>query len=257
MHDVETNSPSPEFIRCWNAAGSHLQACGGSPEFRWLKATPIPPFLEHLSFALGNQLFFVRLVSKARTDAIPLVTPGSPAGLQAISAGCNGHACVMPLDEGPDGWQPVEPGWGLLHLETGKRVDPPSLATDALIEMTDWELHDFSVQVVRDSLKKEGREIMSSQGNPSVDPSIWFVGEQGPECVIVRAARHPLENAEKPASMEEITDRCMTMARRVSFASVAAVSADYDFEDGSAPVPLYRGKGMYANYKGLQLIKEV
>jgi hypothetical protein len=28
---------------------------------------------------------------------------------------------------------------------------------------------------------------MSWQGNPSVDPSIWFVGDSGPEWVVVRA----------------------------------------------------------------------
>ena len=257
MHDIETTTPSPEFIDCWNTAGRHLQTCRVGPDFRWLKATPIPPFLEHLSFAVGNQLYFVRLESKSRAGEALLATPGSLAGLQAIAKGCNGHACIMPMAEGPEGWRPVEPGWGLLHVETGKRVDPSSLATDDLIEMTDWELHDFAVQVVRDCIKKQGHELMSSQGNPSVDPSIWFIGEHGPECVVVRAARHPLTDAEQPASLKQITERCMDMAKRVHFASVAAVSTDYDFQEGSAPVPIYRGKGMYANYKGLELIKEV
>jgi len=48
--------------------------------------------------------------------------------------------------------------------------------TDELIEMTDWELQDFAVQAVHNDLMKNGRKILSSQSNPMVDPSIWFIG---------------------------------------------------------------------------------
>lgn len=52
---------SAEFAQCWQVAGRHLQAqLQGSNQF-WLKATLVPPFLEHLSFRLGNQLFFIRI----------------------------------------------------------------------------------------------------------------------------------------------------------------------------------------------------
>ena len=59
--------------------------------------------------------------------------------------------------------------------------------------MTAWELHDFAVQVVKGQLEKEGYELMSSQGNPGVDPAIWFVGDsKGPEWIVVRAERYPV-----------------------------------------------------------------
>ena len=60
MHDIEMQQVTEEFVRCWQAAGRHMRAqVQGS--ISWIKANRNPPFLEHLSFRLGNQLFFVRL----------------------------------------------------------------------------------------------------------------------------------------------------------------------------------------------------
>ena len=51
-------------------------------------------------------------------------------------------------------------------------IDPVALLTDERIEMTDWELHDFAVQIVRGELQNDGKELMSWTGNPAVDPAI-------------------------------------------------------------------------------------
>ena len=87
-------------------------------------------------------------------------------------------------------WVAERSGWGLVDARTGALVDPAHLVTDEKIEMTEWELQDFAVQVVRTQLEKEVCQLMSWQGNPDVDPAIWFVGEsKGPEWVVVRAVR--------------------------------------------------------------------
>ncbi|MGB5213039.1 MAG: hypothetical protein WBN88_05245, partial [Anderseniella sp.] len=99
--------------------------------------------------------------------------------------------CIMPMARQLDAWVPEAAGWGFIDTVSGKPVDPAVLVSDELIEMTDWELQDFAVQVVRDGLVNDGRKLMSAQGNPSVDPSIWFVGDDGPEWVVVRAGRYP------------------------------------------------------------------
>jgi hypothetical protein len=57
MHDIEMHEVSDEFARCWQAAGRHIQIQAQGPLRSWLKANLNPPFLEHLSFRLGNQLF--------------------------------------------------------------------------------------------------------------------------------------------------------------------------------------------------------
>jgi hypothetical protein len=56
---------------------------------------------------------------------------------------------------------------GLLDARTGKPIDPIALVSDERIEMTDWELQDFAVQIVRDHLDKTGKKQMSWQGNPA------------------------------------------------------------------------------------------
>lgn len=101
--------------------------------------------------------------------------------------------------------------------------------------MTDWELQDFAVQIVRDHLEKAGRKLMSWQGNPSVDPSIWFVGDEGPEWVVVRAARYPKANTVPPENWQQIADRCARIARIGHFASVSVANADDAF-DSSVPL---------------------
>lgn len=50
-----------DFKQCWQSAGRHLQSQveGG---LTWMRASLDEPFMEHLSFRLGNQLFFVRVI---------------------------------------------------------------------------------------------------------------------------------------------------------------------------------------------------
>jgi len=173
MHEVEMQEASEEFAKCWKAAGSHIQRRAQGPIQSWLKVSITPPFLEHLSFRLGNQLFFVRLED---VDG-RLLVPGTRSGLLMIADGCKGYPCIMPMRRVAGAWTPEGTGWGLIDARSEKAVDPITLISDERIEMTDWELQDFAVQIVRDHLKKDGKEIMSCQGNPAVDPSIWFVGE--------------------------------------------------------------------------------
>ncbi len=106
-------------------------------------------------------------------------------------------------------WESTRTRWGLVNARSGVPVAPLDLVTDELIEVTDWELQDFAVMIVKDLLAKDGYEIMSWQGNPSVDPSIWFVGDsKNPEWVVVRAVRYPLREAERPSNWNSIAKGC-------------------------------------------------
>ena len=248
MYDIETETASQEFARCWKAAGLHIQrlAQGNVP---WLKANLHPPFLEHLSFRMGNQLFFVRLEDVEGS----LRVPGSREGVLAIAQGCKGRACLMPMRCRGTEWVADGQGWGLTDLQTGEALDPVALIGGELVEMTEWELQDFAVQVVKDHLAKQGRTLMSWQGNPSVDPSIWFVGDNGPEWVVVRAARYPKTSVEPPANWRAIAERCTGLGKFGHFASVGVANADDTFDPtGAVPaMPLWRGHGIFVRFVGL------
>ena len=245
MHNIEMQQMSPEFLKCWQAAGNHLnkQVQGGIQS--WLRAHPYPPVLEHLSFRLGNQVFFIRVeAEEEQVDG-----PGSVRGLISIADGCEGHACVLPMKRkffGGD-WVAKHAGWGLVDARTGDSVDPVMLITDQQIEMTDWELQDFAVQIVRQQLEKSGCELMSWQSNPAVDPSIWFVGNDGPEWVIVRFVRYPDNQASVPKNWRSVAENCSKLSKRCNFASVAFAC----METISAGGELYRGYPVVPKYDGL------
>jgi len=61
-HDIDMHEVSDEFAKCWQAAGRHLDSQNHRGELNWLKANLTPPFLEHLSFRLENQLFLFALM---------------------------------------------------------------------------------------------------------------------------------------------------------------------------------------------------
>lgn len=249
MYAVDMHGPSPEFAHCWRAAGSHLNR-HGQERISWLKSDLNPPFLEHLSFRLGNQLFFVRIEPVASL----LEALGSREGLVSIAGSCKGHACLLPMVFRAKEWKAEHAGWGLIELASGMPLDPPSLISGEKIEMTDWELHDMAVQVVRDQVRRDGREIMSAQRNPSVDPSIWFVGDRGPEWIVVRAARYPTAVARRPANLAAIAANCAHLSKRGNFASVALANSEDSFAQGEPPLPLWRGDGMIVRFQGLELL---
>lgn len=254
MHDIHMAEVTEDFARCWNAAGLHIQNQAQGPIQSWLRAHLNPPFLEHLSFRLGNQLFYLQLED---VDG-HLVTPGNPEGLLAIADGCAGYACVMPMRKVGTDWEPTEPGWGLLDARTRKPINPAALISDEKIVMTDWELQDFAVQVVRDQLAKEGRKLMSWNGDPGVNPSIWFVGDAGPEWVVVRAVRYPAAEADLPNNLAEMKAHFNKLGNLGYFASVSMASVDDPFDPDAVTnrnfVPLYRGHGMHVRYEGLQKV---
>lgn len=249
MHDIPMSEVTEAFARCWQEAGMHLERAAGGRLDAWLRAHLTSPFLEHLSFRLGNQLFFIRV-----EDVDGLVEgPGNLQGLMKVAQANGGHACLLPMRKRDGKWSAVLPGWGLQEARTKKAIDPPAEITDEKVEMTDWELQDFAVQVVRQQIEKDGHELMSWQSNPAVDPSLWFVGNDGPEWVIVKTARYPQKEADLPSNWRAITESCSRMSKRGNFASVSVACMETLSSDGK----LYRGYPLVTNYAGMQPIHKM
>lgn len=251
MYLVDSVDMTPAFYACWLAAKEHLSLQAADGALPWLRAVPNPPFLEHLSFRMGNQLFYIRVEDVERE----VDGPGSIEGLMAIAHGTGGHACILPMRRGlGDIWTTSEPGWGLICPESGNAINPLDLITDEKIEMSAWEVHDMAVNVVRTYLEKEGYRLMSSQGNPDVYPSIWFIGRSGkPEWVVVAATTFPNMCAPRPSNWSEIVEGYTRQGTAGHFASVSVVSADQPFESmAEKAVPLWRGFGMHVRFVGLE-----
>lgn len=251
MYEVTQDEPSEAFKKAWSAAGRHLGSKGGE-SLKWARCTLNPPMAEHLSFLLGNQLVFVFV------EAAEFAFKYGKDLFLKVSREANAIPCVMPMKKRLGGYETALPGWGLKHAETGKPVDPGDLVSDELIEMTDWELHDFAIQIVRDWLEAEGKHVFSHQSSREIDPSIWF-DDSGDACwVVVREARYPATSAEIPINIQHITDNCARLGKRGYFASVVAANDDDPFDPDAASngnyLPLYRGHAIFVKYEGLEQI---
>tara|TARA_R110000782_G_scaffold268615_5_gene365297 strand:+ start:7747 stop:8505 length:759 start_codon:yes stop_codon:yes gene_type:complete len=252
MYQINNQQMSKEFFQVWRHAGIHLnkQVQGGTPA--WLRAHPNPPFLDHLSFRLGNQLFFVRVED---VDG-KIQGPGILDGLVNLAKEANGYACLLPMKKQAigNGWESEREGWGLIDAESKEPINPVNLVTNENVEMTDWECQDTAVQTVKEFLEKEGYELMSWQSSLKVDPAVWFVGDsKGPEYVVVRTVKYPENEAKRPKNWEEIGWQCAKMSDIGHFASVALASENQPFKQTDEPAEiLWRGHGMIIRFTGLE-----
>ena len=117
--------------------------------YAWIKHAPrFGPCLDHLSFTLGNQAFFVRM-----EDADGCIEfPGTREGLECVADDWLGYSCIMPMrrveSAAEEDWRPVLRDWGLVSPRTELAVKPPVLLVNDPVPATDWELHDFAVNIV-------------------------------------------------------------------------------------------------------------
>jgi hypothetical protein len=249
MYDIEMHEPTADFVQCWLAAAKHLDRVGDG-SLSWMKSRPTPPFLDHMSFRIGNQLFFVRVVDVSGE----LEVPGGLEGLRHIAESSGGVPCLMPMRASAGNWSPASSGWGLVHADSQLPMDPLSCVTDEKTIMTDWELQDFAVQITRDYIVEElGGDLMSTNSNPEVDPSIWFAGNEGPEWVVVRAVRYPANPAALPYNLSDIAKNCARLSDKGHFASLEVANAENSFEhnDVDNTLPLWRGHKLLVAFDGL------
>ena len=249
--EIPKQTITEEFAKCWQTAGRHLVKQSDSP-LSWISASLEGLVMEHFSFRLGNQIFFIQIEDVDHQ----LVLPSRLEAFLQKAKAWNGHACFMPMKRIGEEWKPMLPNWGLQDAITKELVIPPALITDEEIEITDNELLDFAVQVVRDSLIGEGKTIQSTQSDPMVNPSIWFVDGDKLSWIVVKAARYPSMSAERPLNMDDMTRSLTKAGYSGYFASVAVANANDPFDPTAATtgnyLPLFRGVGYSCSYKGLE-----
>lgn len=251
MYRVEQEDPSTDFKEAWSTAGRHIQSQADTG-LSWLRANLNPPMAEHLSFRIGNQIFFV-FVEAAEFNY--------ESGRQLFSKVCSmagAVPCLMPMEKWLGRWRPKHGGWGLLDASSRRQINPLDFVSDKLIEMTDWELHDFAIQVVCSTLEKEGKKVFSKQPSTEIDPSIWFEDKAGRHYVIVRAGRYPSTELPLPNNIPEIKRACLAMSKSGYFAPVIFANSQDPFDANAKSngnfLPLYRGQGMYPKFTGLSAI---
>lgn len=244
MYDINMGEVSEEFQLCWSAAGQHLDSRSGS--IVWLRAHLHPPMVEHMSFRLGNQIFFIQLYDVEGF----LSTPNNNVdGLVGHAELCNAIPCLLPMKKIGNEWHVENNGWGLINPISQQIISPEELITDEVIEMSDWEIQDMAVTIIKNKLEESGKRIMSWQSDPLVYPSLWYEGDTGPEYVVVGSARRPIREAKLPLNIENIKASSAKMSGKGYFVSVVLAAHDDPFdpnaEENGNFLPLIRGLGMF------------
>ena len=203
-YPIDRNEPPQQFLRARSVAGIALQAqfkkeagkVEPSRDYRWIKAELTWPSFDHLTFAYGNQIFSV---------LVELIDGQHSALTQRDRKRCSEAAlenslvpCIFRIDSRT--MRPLADGWNLIHLLDNGQVVPRDRATDEKILMSEWELRNFAIQIVRNHLEEnESHKVLSFCDVIGIDPQIWFEDANGNRhWVIVRHFRH-IKGNEKDA----------------------------------------------------------
>ena len=269
-YQIDPSNPSQEFHRARNAAGVRLQEMfkkfGDRVEpqhdYRWIKSDLTWPSFDHLTFAYRNQVFsvLVDFIQNGRTSLTQLDVK------RCVDASTEHNLvpCVFPVDART--FRPLKDGWTLSNLESGVSVVPDDFVDDVKVEMSEWELRNFSIQIVRDHIEKNLKDtILSYCDVIGIDPQVWFEDQQGNRCWVIVRNFGLIDGSEssKFRGMETRNPQLVPYDgyfAAVSVASSEPVTLDLDAKlvplskrfDGSSPI--YRGDGFYVNFKGLERI---
>lgn len=269
-YEIERAEPSPQFLSARSVAGCMLEEqfkkCGGKVEapkdFRWVKAELTWPSFDHLTFAYGNQVFSVLVdaVEGGRSG----ISRQSMDRLLAVTGENHLVPCIFPVRT--ETMTPTAAGWNLFDAVERTPVDPEVFDMSKPIVMSEWELRNFAIQIVRNAITEDGAsEILSFTDVLGVNPQLWFQDGRGNRAwVIVRHCPQISGSEwEEYAGLEKSNPQLVPYDgyfAAVALASSAAVL--YDLEGRLIPLlqrftgeaPLYRGDGFHIKFDGLQRI---
>ena len=247
---IDRSDPGRQFIEDRMTALNYLDKIalkleGGTHEyFRWIKTEPSYPAFEDFTFGFGNQIFPV-LVLRANEQGRLLNVPPRIEALRRESEANSLIPCVFPILDRTG--KPFFSGrWNLINPFTGKQVDPVAESSDDLVEISDWELRNWAVQIVYDSLEKDGLEKLSYCDAPGIDPQIWFRDKAGHECWLeVLYAPYPADIQSLTFSYSEWPEQVLSHEGYV---------ARVGFADSEGMPVLCRTRGAFVNFRGIEHI---
>ena len=256
--DAKNYEPTQDYIDCYFMVKNHLSVkCDNS--LVWQKCYPSPPFLEHMSFHLGNQSFFVRLYDINRE----LEEPGNQDGTLNAGKLFNGIACYIAVEKVDDEWTVAADGWGLfLHEDRApdfpndKPILPPELVTDEKIPLNDAEYHFKAVWGVCKTLfetfpdadlyppnyyRSARPHIIMSRPNKAYD-----------EAFIIFAYRSPKEEAENnigKTDLDTSIGHLMDLGLKTYVLNVVLFSENELENEASEIIPLHRGETYISTFE--------
>ena len=267
-YQIDRSEPPESFLKARNIAGSRLQEefnkqKGRVPEsrdFKWIKAELTYPSFDHLTFGYGNQVFsvLVDIVSGSQSS----ITARERDRFIKATSDNNLVPCLFRIIL--PAMKPASDGWNLIHAITGEEIIPAPGADSESISMSEWEVRNFVIQVVRNHIEHDkGFKVLSFCDVLGIDPQIWFEAKDGVRCwIVVRHLKQPDETAiSNWVGLEKTNPQLKDydgFFAGVFLASSAPVLRDLQgnviplSERFSGKAPLYRGDQFHIKFDGLR-----
>ena len=262
--------PSQQFLQARNIAGTALQGefnrAGGkvdpSKDYKWLKAELTWPSLDHLTFAYGNQVFSV-LVELVDGQDSSLTQQERDRCIEGASEH-NLVPCVFRVNSSD--MTPLSDGWNLENLVTHGKVIPEELATAEKIRMSEWELRNFTIQIVCTHItNEESGTVLSFSDMIGIDPQVWFEDTSGNRnwAIVRHYAQINGNEKEQWFGYEKTNSQLKKFGGFFAAVSLASAEPVLHDEEGniiplserfSGAAPLFRGDGFHIKFEGLQRI---
>ncbi len=139
-------------------------------------------------------------------------------------------------------------------LNTGFEWTPENCNFDEDIELSRWEVHDFGIQIVRQSLEQDGHEIEGYDSDLDASPHIVAIIDGKRTNIIVDTACYP----KRTISFDQ--DLCKSVLEfsaqhgcDFKTAAVHIASPDDPFDPAyPLAIPIYRGQQARARFDGLE-----
>ena len=259
-HNEKSSMSEQKFHDMWQAATNHLiLESENEPLQIFITAKHLisgKP-AAHQIFLLGNQLFNVWIVDIEEPRKTAETNPKDFDLFLTESELMNAVPCMMPMVHNEQGWKPSMEELGLYDINKNCPLELYYYVGGEHIEMSDWEVHDFCIQMACKVLEKSGNVVSEICSDPNSIPSIWFYNTEDEFCyLIVGSAKYPASIAKlHPSTASFVSALKDTGSNFIGyFISVSACALEESFE-GQA-LPLYRGQPMIINQDDIVPIEE-
>lgn len=260
MYLIDRPQPTEFFVNVRRMAGYSLQREMDKLKedkwykgAHWIKAEWTYPCFEHLTFAYKNQIFCVLI------DIIDEITGKSvlpDKDKNNLIENCTKNNLIPCLYKvtvkdihNPiyNTIKPISDGWNLYNAITDNVIIPEDIVSHNKVELSEWELNDFAIQIVRNYIQENLHfKVQSYQNIVGIEPQIWFEDDKKNLCyVVVRNTAYPNNRAEIPDNINSI--QLSVASYEGYFASVAFCA-----KSGDDLSKLYRGDGVHVAFKGLE-----
>ncbi len=221
----------------------------GGSDFRWIQTTLQYPAFQHLCFGFKNQVYSIILALVDPDGRIAV----DPRFVENQKRECRKNRMVacMILIKGdsvvslfPTAPFPLTSTYYLDGMEDID-VSPGAMDLDTKMELSEWEVSSIGVQVVRDSVVKEGASILSYSDIVDISPNLWFEKDGKKSMVFIKTKGNGYSVNYEPIRLDK--------QRKRQFSQYGCYSAEIEIRSASGN-HLFRGEPFFVKYTGLERV---